>query len=256
MSLTIARRMVGAEFLKLRKKRSTVIWSLLLAVGSVVVFFVYGQLNRHGSQQPAGGADGFRHGLELIGIFMAPLAAVLVGAEAGAGDTAAGVFRDLVVTGRSRVALFAARLPGALMLVCLVVSLSYGAMLAATFALAGSRPTPSASEVLAGLGWALLVDGAVCVVAVGLASLTQSRPATITALIGFELVASPVLLQTRSLGHARAALLDASALKLSPVDLHLAPAIGEAAALAIIVMLAWMIVATAAGAWRTSRADA
>ena len=161
-----------------------------------------------------------------------------------------------MVTGRSRVALFAARLPGALMLVCLVVSLSYGAMLAATFALAGSRPTPSASEVLAGLGWALLVDGAVCVVAVGLASLTQSRPATITALIGFELVASPVLLQTRSLGHARAALLDASALKLSPVDLHLAPAIGEAAALAIIVMLAWMIVATAAGAWRTSRADA
>ncbi|HLW94314.1 MAG TPA: hypothetical protein VKS25_02960 [Solirubrobacteraceae bacterium] len=255
MSLTIARRMVGAEFLKLRKSRSTVIWSLLLAVGSVVIFFVWRQLSRHGGQ-PTGGTDGFWHGLELIGIFIAPLAAVLIGAEAGAGDTGSGVFRDLVVTGRSRVALFAARIPGALMLVCIVVSLSYGAMLAATFAFAGSLPNPSASDVLAGWGWALLVDGAVCVVAVGLASLTQSRPATITVLVGFELVASPLLLQTSSLGHARDALLDASVLRLSPVDLHGAPVVGETAVLAVIVMLAWMVVAAAAGAWRTHRADA
>jgi hypothetical protein len=83
----------------------------------------------------------------------------------------------------------------------------------------------------------------------------RSRSAS-CALIGVELVASPVLLQTRSLGHARDALLDASVLKLSPVDLHAAPAFGEAAALAVIVMLAWMVVATAAGAWRTARADA
>ncbi len=40
-------------------------------------------------------------------IFFGPLAAILIGTEAGAGDISAGVFRDLVVTGRSRLALFA-----------------------------------------------------------------------------------------------------------------------------------------------------
>jgi hypothetical protein len=61
---------------------------------------------------------------------------------------------------------------------------------------------------LNGFGGALLVDGAVCVVAVGLASLTNSRPATITSLIGFELVASPLLLRDSSLGSIRRVMLD------------------------------------------------
>jgi hypothetical protein len=187
---------------------------------------------------------------------MAPLAAVLIGAEAGAGDTSAGVFRDLVVTGRSRTALFGARVPGALLLTWLVVSLSYAAVVAGTLMFAGSQPLPSLAHVLQGWGWALLVDGATCAVAVGLASLTQSRPATITALIGFELVASPLLLQTHSLGHARNALLEASVVKTAPIPLHLWTLISESTALAVIVLALWVLIATALGAWRTQRADA
>ena len=41
------------------------------------------------------------------------VAGVIVGATAGGADIEAGVFRDLAATGRSRTALFAARLPGA-----------------------------------------------------------------------------------------------------------------------------------------------
>ena len=41
------------------------------------------------------------------------VAGVIVGATAGAADIEAGVFRDLVATGRSRLALFFARVPGA-----------------------------------------------------------------------------------------------------------------------------------------------
>jgi len=256
MTLTIARRMLGAEFLKLRKKRGTVVWSLLLAVASAIVYFVYAELRRSSGQQPPGGLDGFRHGLELVGIIMAPLAAVLIGAEAGAGDTSAGVFRDLVVTGRSRAALFAVRVPGALLLTWLVVSLSYAAVVAGTLLFAGSQPLPTLVHVLQGWGWALLVDGAVCAAAVGLASLTQSRPATITALIGFELVASPLLLQTHSLGHARDALLEASVVKTAPIPLHIGPVVRESSALAVIVLALWVLIAIALGAWRTQRADA
>jgi ABC-type transport system involved in multi-copper enzyme maturation permease subunit len=255
-NLVIARQMVGAEFLKLRKKRGTVIGAVLLAVGTVVVYFLWRAVNNSPGMEAVGGYDGFTHGLEIIGIFMGPLAGVLIGAQAGAGDTSAGMFRDLVLTGRSRLALFAARIPGALALCLLVVTAGYAALVIVTEAFAGSAPTPSVSTMLEGYGWALLVDGVVCVIAVGLASLTQSRPASIITLVGFELVASPVLLQSSSFGSARKALLDASVLKLAPALGRGAPVLAESIGLTLTVMALWLIVPTALGAWRTVRADA
>jgi hypothetical protein len=96
----------------------------------------------------------------------------------------------------------------------------------------------------------------VCVVALGLASMTNSRPATITALIGFELVASPLLLQQSSLGSARKVLLDASVLHLTPVSLHGAPMIDESLFVALLAIAAWLVIFTGLGAWRTMRMDA
>ncbi len=255
-NLVIARQMVGAEFLKLRKKRGTLIGALLLGAGTVALYFLWRTVHRAPGMGPIGGYDAYTTGLEILGIFMGPLAGVLVGAQAGAGDTSAGMFRDLVLTGRSRLALFAVRIPGALVLCSLVVSAGYAVLVIATEALAGSGPTPSLSTMLQGYGWALLVDGIVCVIAVGLASLTQSRPASIMTLVGIELVASPVLLQSSSLGSARKALLDASVLKLAPALGRGAPVLAESIGLTLAVMALWVIVPTAFGAWRTLRADA
>jgi hypothetical protein len=42
---------------------------------------------------------------------LAGVTAILIGTTAGAADVGSGVFRDLVATGRSRTALFAARIP-------------------------------------------------------------------------------------------------------------------------------------------------
>lgn len=256
MNLVLARHMIAAEFLKLRRKRGLLAWSSLLAAGSVAIYFAWNELHRHSGMPPVGGTQGFPSGLEIVGIFMGPLAAVLIGAEAGAGDSSAGVFRDLVITGRSRLALFVVRLPGALILCTLIVSAAYAVLLVGTIGLSGSSPLPSATTLIDGYGWSLLVDGVVCVVAVGLAALTLSRPATITALIGLELVASPLLLQTSSLGAAREALLDASVLKLSPALQHSAPVLDESLAVTIGVMLAWVAIAAALGAWRTRTVDA
>ncbi len=254
--LVVARQMVGAEFLKLRRKRGTVIGALLLGVGTVVLYYAWRALRDAPGMGPIGGLDAYGRGLEIVGIFMGPLAGVLIGAQAGAGDTSAGMFRDLVLTGRSRLALFAARIPGAVALCSLVISAGYAALVIATEVLAGSGATPSVSTMLQGYGWVLLVDGVVCVIAVGLASLTQSRPATITGLVGIELVASPVLLQSSSLGSARKALLDASVLKLAPVLSRGAPVLAESIGVTLAVMALWVIVPTAFGAWRTVRADA
>lgn len=257
-NLVVAQQLIGSEFLKLRKKRSLLAWSGLLTAGAVVVVFVWSAIDHasNPAHSPAGGLDGFRHVLDTVGVFIAPLAAVLIGAEAGAGDLASGVFRDLVVTGRSRRALFAVRAPGALMLTLPLVAFAYGLGVLGTYALAGGTPTPSAGTVLEGLGWVLLTNGVVCLVAVGLASLTGSRPATITALIGFQLVASPLLLQTTSLGSARTALLESTVLHLSPVTVNQGMFVAESLGLAVLVMALWVAVALGLGAWRTARVDA
>jgi hypothetical protein len=256
--ITMTAEMIGAEFLKLRKKRGLLAWALLLAVGSSIVFFAWKAIQHasNSTHPPAGGLLGYQHALALLGVFVGPLAAVLIGAEAGAGDVATGVFRDLVVTGRSRLALFAARIPGALMLCLSVVALGYGVALAGTFLFAGGMSTPSLATVLNGFGWVLLVDGAVCVVAVGLASLTGSRPATVTALIGLELVVSPLLLQSSSLGSVRRALLDSSVLHLAPTVSDGTPVVPESLFVALLVMVLWLAVAAGLGAWRTSTMDA
>ncbi len=93
----------------------------------------------------------------MIALFFGPLAAMLIGVEAGTGDASAGVFRDLVVTGRSRLALFATRVPAALALCCTMIGVAYGLLDCWELTLfASNLPTPDLSLVLNGLGFALL----------------------------------------------------------------------------------------------------
>jgi len=143
MTLTLAIRMISSEILKLRKKRSTMLWALFLGAGSMVIYYAYAALD-HASDPahhgPAGGALGFARGLQGLAILIGPLAAAMIGTESGAGDTAAAVFRDLVATGRSRFALFLVRIPAALPLTlgCLTLGLALAAV--ASFVLRMAAP--------------------------------------------------------------------------------------------------------------------
>jgi ABC-type transport system involved in multi-copper enzyme maturation permease subunit len=259
--LAVAGQMFGADLLKLRKRRGTLIWALVLTLAPQVIFFAVRAV-QHSSNAaehpPAGGMDGFTDGLRLLALFMGPLAAILIGAEAGAGDHAAGVFRDLVVTGRSRVALFASRVPAALALCWMVMGGGFLLLLIGTFAFASGLPTPSGMLILESIGFTLLATGVVCAVAVGLASLTTSRPATITALIGWQLVASPLIANIESLGHARDAILSQSLAHFSSVTLQRGRMedVTMATGTAILVAVVWLGVFLALGAWRTRTMDA
>jgi hypothetical protein len=256
----VALQMVGADLLKLRKKRGTLIWALVLALAPVVVFFIVKAVQHSSSplqHEPAGGIQGYRDGLRAVAIFFGPLAAILVGVEAGAGDVSAGVFRDLVVTGRSRAALFASRIPAALALCWSVVLGAFALVVLGTYLLASGGHTPDAALILNGLGFTLLSTGAICVVAVGFASLTGSKPASITALIGWQLVASPLISQIGSLGSARRGLLSQGLSHFSPVETggH-GQSIAMPPATAFIGIAVWVLAFAALGAWRTRRMDA
>src|SRR5437762_12179440 len=253
MSLTVASQMIGAEFLKLRKRRGVLAWALVLACGSLLIF-TGDRAIQHASNplnDAAGGVHGFVDYLQILGFFMAPLSAIMIGAEAGSADRANGVFSDLVVTGRSRLALFLVRVPGALMLTALVTGLAFGIAVACSFVFAAGTPTPGAAYIGKAAAWVLLANGALCVVATGLASLIGSRTATVTALIGWQLVASPILLQASSLGNSRYALLDGRFRQIKPGLRGGEPVIGMSTAAVVVCIVLWLAVPAALGAWRT-----
>jgi ABC-type transport system involved in multi-copper enzyme maturation permease subunit len=259
---TVAAQMFGADFLKLRKKRGTLIWALVLAVAPILIFFLVSAI-QHASNpvkyEPAGGVKNFSDGLRVVTLFFGPLAAILIGVEAGTGDASAGVFRDLVVTGRSRVALFASRVPAALALCWVVILGAFALLLAGSFIFASNLPTPGGALILNGLGFALLGTGVLCVISVGLASLTTSKPAAIITMIAWQVVASPLIASISSLGSSRKAILSQAIAHFSPVHVgeggHGATVtMGEGTALLVVAV--WVAVFLALGAWRTRTMDA
>jgi ABC-type transport system involved in multi-copper enzyme maturation permease subunit len=261
MSAAIAWRMFGADFLKLRKKRGTLIWALVLAFAPLLVFFAVKAIQHSSSpatKSPAGGTQSFVDGLRVLALFFGPLAAVLVGVEAGTGDASAGVFRDLVVTGRSRLALFASRVPAALAVCWAVIAGAYILLALGTVVFASGLPTPDSALFLNGLAFVLLSTGVLCVVAVGFSSLTTSKPGAIIALIAWQIVASPLIANIESLGSARDGVLTQALAHFSPV--RVADGRGSvlkmSGATALIVLVVWVVVFLALGAWRTRTMDA
>ena len=264
MSAAVAGQMIAADILKVRKRRSTIAWSLLLALVPLLLYFVISAA-QHSSNPaehaPAGGVNGYQDALQILAVLFGPLAAILIGIDAGAGDSAAGVFRELVVTGRSRLALFATRVPAAIALTWLVALVGYGALAIGTYALAGGAPTPDAAMMLNGLGFTLLSWGVICAVAVGFSSLTASKPAAAVVLIGWQLVASPIIANISSLGSSRELVLREAIDHFSPIPLGGRPARGgEVVTLspgaAVSVIAVWLVVFLLLGAWRTRTMDA
>jgi ABC-type transport system involved in multi-copper enzyme maturation permease subunit len=258
MTLTVARQMIGAEILKVRRNRSVMAFALLLTVGVVVLFYGYDAM-QHASDpvqnSPAGGLNGFRHGVEALGVFFGMLAAVLIGAEVGTADVSSGVFRDLVATGRSRLALFAVRLPAAAIVSLCLSAAAYALVLLATFVFADGTATPGLGLILQSAGWIALANVVVAGVAVGVGSMSGSRALTLTAVIGWQAILTNLLVNVKSLGSVRDALLTPALQQLMPVKgerLDVVMAVG----IAVLVICAWLVIPQALGAWRTQARDA
>jgi hypothetical protein len=270
-------RLVRAEFLKLRKRRGLVVAALALTVLPMLV--VYGVLlSQDGS---AGGMENFSGSMSVLTL-MSVVAAILVGATLGTGDTGAGVFRELVVTGRSRLALFAARLPAGVGLLLVIVGLAFATTAAAATVFAGSLEVieagpidhlgntpppeaidaidyraPSGTLLVESAGWLALVVALSFVLALGVSSLVGSRGTSIGVLLGWWLVATPVLMNLESLGSAREGLAVVALERLAPAALFEGdPTVPMSSAAAVTVLLVWAVVPLALGAWRTCTRDA
>ena len=218
---------------------------------------------------PAGGMENFQQTMGVLTL-LSVVAAVLVGATLGTGDLGAGVFRELVVTGRSRFALFAARVPSGLGLLLPIVGTAFAITATASTVLAGSQEprmvhgvfnpgnvAPSVSLLVQAAGWLALVTALSFVLALGVSSLLGSRGTSIGVLLGWWLVAMPMLMNIRPLGSLREGLAVPALDRLAPAALFEGdPAVPMSLAAIAAVLLAWAVVPLAVGAWRTCTRDA
>jgi hypothetical protein len=249
-------RPIQAEILKLARRRGLMIWSALLTVGSVAVVYIV-LLSLHAANAakhgPAGGAENLKHVMFLLS-GLGAIAGIIIGSTAGSQDVSAGVFRDLVVTGRSRAALFNVRFPGAVAVFLPLLAAGFGLAVLGSYAFAGDQPTASAGTVG---HWALYIglDGVVdLALAVGLAAFVSSR-IVVGVLIAWNAIVSQILLSLGSLGGVRKAIDVAAFQHFAPrgaIDDKLAMSSG----LALLVLVIWVAVALGAGRRWTQRVDA
>lgn len=252
-------RLVNAELLKLRKRRGLVASCLALTVLPMVVAYIV-LLSIHAANPakhgPAGGIENLSGSLDLL-TTLSGVAAILIGATLGAGDLSSGVFRELVVTGRSRLALFAARLPAGLALVWIVVASGFAVTAVCSRAFAGTLEAPSATLLLETAAWLALISALSLVLALGVSSLTGSRGTTIGVVLGWQVVAVPVLLQIKALGALREVLAGAATGRLAPAALfHDHSVVSMSIAATIVAIAGWILIPLALGAWRTVTRDA
>jgi len=163
----------------------------------------------------------------------------------------------LVVTGRSRLALFAARVPAGLALILPIVGAGFAVTATGSIVFAGSLDAPSASLLVGSAAWLALVSSLALVLALGVSSTIGSRGTTIGIVLGWQIVAAPVLLEIGTLGSLREGLLGAATDRLAPAALFEgSPPVPISIAAAALVVIAWTAVPLAVGAWRTCTRDA
>jgi ABC-type transport system involved in multi-copper enzyme maturation permease subunit len=262
VALTPSRSLVAADLLKLRRRRGLVAVTALLTVGAMTITYGIIELLHVANQAkygPAGGIANLGHGAWVAAVLGA-VAAAIVGAMAGAGDLEAGVYRDLVVTGRSRLALYRSRLRGGLVFLLPFVAAGYLLAGLASVVFAGSHPTPSVSLLVTTGLWALLQVTFYYLMAFGIACVVGSRSYTIGTLLAFRLAITPILASISALGIVRELVPGVALQALTPAALGNAaqqgPTILMSTAAIAAVLIVWAVVPVVAGAWRDTQRDA
>lgn len=267
--------MINTKLLELRKRRTLVIVTVVFIVGLPVIFYGIRLLFHLGDPAryaPAGAPDAFATAGILMGEF-GFIAATALGATAGTADLTDGMFRHLVITGRSRLALYLTRIPAGLSILLSLAAAGFTVACLVT-AFLGSPHTASAVNVSAGdmirsglwLELYLLIG---FTVGLGLGSLMGQRTVPVILLIVLEIIITPVLAD-----HPLPYFLDGERLvvgvamdQLKPAALaggtqvgpggggmlHLPPMPSWAM---ITVIVGWVIGWSAIGAWKMTTRDA
>jgi TM2 domain-containing membrane protein YozV len=125
--------MIATRFMELRKRRGLMIALIVVNIGIPTIFLAI-RLLLHAfapkSYGPAGGYDiytGLTAGVMYVFGF---IVAATLGSTAGSVDLTEGMFRHLVVTGRSRLAVYLARIPAGLAIIVPLLAIGFAVVCA------------------------------------------------------------------------------------------------------------------------------
>ncbi len=266
--------LISAKFLELRKRRTLMIVTVAFTVGLPVIFYGIRLLYHLGNPAryaPAGAPNAFA----TIGTLMAEfgfIAAAALGATAGTADLTDGMFRHLVITGRSRLALYLARIPAGLSILLSLAAAGFTVACLVT-AFLGSPQAPGAVTLspgaMAGAGlWLELYLVIGFTVGLGLGALMGQRTVPVILLTVLMIIITPALA-----GHALPYFLDGERLvvgvamdQLQPAALAGGTRIGPGGGglqippmptwAMITVIAGWITGWSAIGAWKMATRDA
>ena len=146
--------MVTTRFMELRRRRGLMVALSMVTVGLPTIFLAV-RLLLHAvaprTYGPAGGYDIYT-GLTVGVLYtLGFLVAATLGATAGSVDLNEGMFRHLVVTGRSRIALYFARIPAGLAIIMPLVAIGFSIVCAVCAVAAPSQLSINGMKVPVGL---------------------------------------------------------------------------------------------------------
>ena len=121
-------RMVGARFHELRKRRGLMLLLAVVTVGIPTLFLAIRLIFHAAAPHTYGAAGGYDVYVGLVtGVLyvFGFIVAATLGATAGSVDLTEGMFRHHVITGRSRLALYLARIPAGLGIIVPLVAIGF-----------------------------------------------------------------------------------------------------------------------------------
>jgi len=120
--------MIATRCMELRKRRGLMITLILVTIGIPAVFLLIRLLLHAFAPNTYGPAGGYTiYGAMVSGVLytFGFIVAAVLGATAGSADLTEGMFRHAVVTGRSRLALYLARIPAGLAIIVTLVAIGF-----------------------------------------------------------------------------------------------------------------------------------
>jgi|CXWL01.1.fsa_nt_gi hypothetical protein len=243
--------MIRAEIMKITGRRgsfySAVGITLLLAVFMSVSMLIYRSSERN--PEPVSGSDG----LEIFegAAYVSLLLIVLVTSQVGSWDAAMGTFRYLLMTGKSRLALFFARVPAVLAVTAIVLAPLWIIGLAHSLLVpVDDGTTASAREIGAFLWNTGFPVAYFALVAMFVGALTQSNGVGIIVSLFFALggfiLSFIVAVFSEDVAHY---LPNVAVYELSGIDTT------ASKGLATVVAVFWFVAFALGGIWRTETAE-
>lgn len=246
--------MIRAEIMKITGRRgsfySAIGITLALSVFTSVTLMIIRSSDT--DAEPVSGADGLDifTGLALVSLLLI----VLVASQAGSWDVSMGTFRYLLMTGKSRTALFLARVPAVVVVVGIVLAPLWIVGLAHSLLVPVDEGTPASLGDIAAFFWNTAFPvGYFAMIAMFVGALTRSNGVGIIVSLFFALGGFIITLIVAAISEDIANFLPNEAVyQLSGFDtVGSNPSNG----LAAVVAAAWFVVFALAGMWRTESGD-